>query len=80
MTAQLEPDVVAAARGHDREAIRDAGRRDDLVLDGAEFVEGLPQIGRKDLRDHAHDRVGREHARGQFHLTPGERSAVSVHR
>ena len=80
MPAHLDPDVVAAARGHNREALFRMIGRGDAVVGRAELVQRRPLVERQYLAEHARDRVGREHTRGQLDLAPGERSAKLIRR
>ena len=80
MAAHLDPDVVAAARRHDREALVGVIGCGDVVVGGAELVQRRPLIERQYLAEHAGDGVGREHPRGQLDLTPGERPAKLIRR
>ena len=62
LAPNLDPDILAAARGDDGEPVEDAIGREDLVLDCAHLVQGAALIGRKNLRQHARHGVERQHA------------------
>jgi hypothetical protein len=62
-TSDLDPHVVATAcRSHD-EALAGVARHVELVLDRADLLEHLRLLHRQHLRQHADERVGREHSR-----------------
>ena len=79
----LGPDIVAAARGDDGEVLAgELGHRRQLVLDGAELLERVLQLGRQQLRDDAVDRFERQAAARQIHLAGGRddvRLVAGVH-
>ncbi len=61
MAAHLDPDVVAAAGGHDREAVAASGRTFiELVLDGAELTQRAEGVGSQELREHPFHRTETE--------------------
>ena len=71
-TADFNPHIVTAARGDDREAFAGEGRlRRELVLDGAELVERVEHVLRKQLRDDAVDGVERQAFARELDLARG---------
>ncbi len=67
--ANLDPDVVAAPGGDNRELLSGKlSRSGQLVLDGAELVERLLQLDGQKLRDDAVHGFEREPFAGQLHL------------
>ena len=69
MPSDLGPQIVPAARGHDREVLaRKFRHRRQLVLNRAEFGERLLHLGRQHLVDDAADRVERQPAVGKVDL------------
>ena len=79
----FRPDVVAAARGDDREVLAgELGHRRELVLHGAELVQGVLQLRRQQLSDDPVDRFEREAAAREVHLSGGRhdvRLVAGVH-
>src|SRR4029453_5766775 len=71
MSADFDPDVVAAARRHHGESIAVIDRRvDELVLNGAQLVERAPQRVGQQLAQHAYHGVERENALRERRLAP----------
>ena len=76
----LDPHVVSAPRrGHDEPLTCFAGGL-NLLLDRTEIVQCAALFGRKDLPEHAEQRVRRQRTGRQFDLTPRERAAKLVYR
>ena len=71
MAADLDPDIVPAARRNDRKPLpgENAGGG-QIVLNRAERIERLPCIFRQKLADHAGHRLEGQRARGDLRL-PG---------
>ena len=54
MPPQLDPHIVAAARGNHRKAVAGRGSRyRQFVLDGAEIVESSKRVVRQELSQHS---------------------------
>ena len=76
----LDPHVVSAPRrGHDEPLTWVTGGR-NLLLDRTETVQCVSLFGRKDLPEHAEQRVRRQRTGRQFDLPPRERAAKLVNR
>ena len=72
MPPQFNPDVVAATRGHDREAIAGGGRPIvEFVLDGAHLAQRAQGISGQQLRQHAFHRAQAEALARQLDRTGG---------
>ena len=80
LAPHFDPDVVAAARGHDRESFFGMIRSRDLVLGRPVLLQSHTLVEREDLAEHACDGVRRQHASRQLDLPPGERPAELIHR
>ena len=67
MPADLNPDVVAAARRNDAEGLaRREGGRAEVVLHRADLVERLARLGRQQLVEHPFHGVQGERARREL--------------
>ena len=65
----LDPDVIAAARGHDGEMLaRELRHRRQFVLHGAELIEHVRQFRRQQLRHHPIDGFERKAAAREVDL------------
>ena len=77
----LGPDVVAAARGDDREVLAwELRHRRQLVLHRAELVERVLQLDRQQLGDDAVDRFERQAAARQVDLSGRRRRRTACRR
>ena len=71
MPAQFNPDVVAAAGGHDREAVAARSRTVvEFVLDRAHLAQRSQGVGREQLGEHAFHCAQAQPLTRQLHRPP----------